>query len=173
MVGIPDDGSTGSSSLGTQRRFMEEMTMTDLLELRDKVQRTLVDTFSDVRVDSDGDFVIPYESTSVFVRCSEQGEGDSKRTLVAIFAVVLSEVNPTPELFEFVAVHADDWVFGHICTVRDKDSGLNRVLMRHTLLGDYLDAEELRSAVVAIVVSADRLDDEMKETFGGKRFREK
>jgi len=148
------------------------LTVTTLLELRDKVQRTLTETFSDVRVDSDGDFAIPYESTSVFVRCSEQGEGDSKRTLVQIWAEVLSEVNPTPELFEFVATHADDWVFGHIFTIRDGESGLNRVLMRHTLLGDYLDAEELRSAVVGIVISADKLDDEMKDSFGGKRFRE-
>ena len=147
--------------------------MTTLLELRDKVQSTLTDTFPEVRVDSDGDFVIPYDSAVIFVRCQEQGEGDSRRTLVQIFAYVLNDVSRSPELFEFVAMNADNWVFGHIFTAPIQGGELVRVIMRHTLLGDYLDAEELRAAVVGMVVSADRLDDEMQAKFGGTRSREK
>ncbi len=39
----------------------------------------------------------------------------------------------------------------------------------HTLLGDYLDEEELHNAVGAVVTTADRLDDELQSRFGGKR----
>ena len=44
------------------------------------------------------------------------------------------------------------------------------LLMSHTLLGDYLDEAELSGALFAMLGTADKLDDELKEKFGGKRL---
>jgi hypothetical protein len=42
--------------------------------------------------------------------------------------------------------------------------------MKHTLLGDYLDEEELHWALYQLLNTADKLDDELKQKFGGKRL---
>ena len=42
--------------------------------------------------------------------------------------------------------------------------------LTHSLLGDYLDIEELKSAVATMANTADRLDDELKAKFGGERY---
>jgi hypothetical protein len=145
--------------------------MSTLLEFRDKAQHILTDIFSDVRVDKDGDFAIPWESTIVWVRSREWTlKNDEKRLLLYIMSLILRDVDPTPDLFEYVATHSDDWVFGHLSVVKDDDTGKCAIFMTHHLLGDYLDTEELRAAILAICFSADELDDQMKERFGGERF---
>jgi hypothetical protein len=42
----------------------------------------------------------------------------------------------------------------------------------HSLLGDYLDEEELGRAVGGMLFVADNLDDELEKQFGGSRFHE-
>ena len=55
----------------------------------DKVQHILTDIFSDVRVDKDGDFAVPWESTIVWVRCKEWTlKNDEKRLLLYITSLV-------------------------------------------------------------------------------------
>ncbi len=144
--------------------------MTTLLEVKDKVQRYLTEVFR-VEVDSDGDFVIRGESAAVWVRCSVLEAAKSQPTIVSVFARIISGVTPTPELFEYVATSADNYVFGHL-SLNKEDEGTYGIWMTHTLLGDYLDAEEVRSAVGAILVTVDDLDDELKARFGGRRFME-
>jgi hypothetical protein len=48
------------------------------------------------------------------------------------------------------------------------DDGKGEVLLTHTLLADGLDSGELYSTVSAIARIADKLDDEMVSSFGGK-----
>ena len=144
--------------------------MTTLLELKDKVQRYLTETFR-VEVDNDGDFVIRGESTAVWVRCIVLENAKDQPTLVKVFARILTEVTPTPELFEYVATSADDYTFGHL-SLDKQDGGTYGIWMTHRLLGDYLDAEEIRWAVGAVVGTADKLDDDLKARFGGRRLME-
>lgn len=46
------------------------------------------------------------------------------------------------------------------------------VWLAHNLLGDTLDTEELIASVGLLAVVADRLDDELKKSFGGRRWRD-
>ncbi|MFT4089006.1 MAG: hypothetical protein QM658_17985, partial [Gordonia sp. (in: high G+C Gram-positive bacteria)] len=46
------------------------------------------------------------------------------------------------------------------------------VSLKHNLLGDFLDPEELMSAVYGLAFVADDVDDELKAKFGGLRFHE-
>ncbi len=87
-----------------------------------------------------------------------------------VTAPILFGVTPTPELFEYIATNADNWMFGHLSAFRDE--GTITIFMTHTLLGDYLDPEELRSAAFGIGFSANDLDDELQSRFGGTRSHE-
>jgi hypothetical protein len=89
-------------------------------------------------------------------------------TVVNLWIPLLLEVKETPEVFEHIALHADDYIFGHLNAHRT-DDGLT-ILLNHSLLGDYLDEDELMRAAVLMVSVADDLDDELKTQFGGRRF---
>lgn len=52
----------------------------------------------------------------------------------------------------------------------DKPPGEVLLIMSHTLLGDYLDEQELRHGVMGILSAANECDDELQKKFGGKRW---
>ena len=110
-------------------------------------------------------------STRINVSVTEWGnnkDGDPS-SLVQLSAPILWEVDPSPALFEFLA--RQSYYFGHVSAHDDTSApGKLFLLMSHTLLGDYLDEEELSSALYAILGTADKLDDELKQKFGGKRL---
>jgi len=51
-----------------------------------------------------------------------------------------------------------------------EDGSTARILFKHTLLGDYLDPDEIEAAVILVAFSADDIDDEIAKLFGGTRF---
>jgi hypothetical protein len=138
-----------------------------VLLLKDKVQRYLADMVGAVQLTPDGAYSFQAGSAQVFVRCMQWGTGD--RTLVSIVCPVLFGAARSPELYEHVALHADDYLFGHLSATY-QDDGTVSVFFTHTLLGDYLDPEELKQAVGGVVTTANTLDDDLKTRFGGSRF---
>jgi hypothetical protein len=140
----------------------------DVAATRSKVQQFLTQNFGDVNIDKDGDFSLRHGSTRVFVRTRSREEADF--TWVSIDVPLLLGVKETPEVFEHVALHSDDYLFGHLNAVRN-DDGLG-IFLSHALLGDYLDEPELLRAVAGMLFTADELDDELKTQFGGTRFHE-
>ena len=142
---------------------------TALLILKDKVQRYLTDLAGTIQLLPDGLFAVDSGSARVLVLCDEWAGAD--QTLVHVFAPLLQGVKPSPELYEHVALHADDYLFGHL-SARPEDDGTIAVMFTHVMLGDYLDPEELKHAVGGVLAPADILDDELQARFGGKRFHE-
>lgn len=140
----------------------------DVAAARGKVQQYLTNNFGDVNIDKDGDFSLPHGSTRIFVRT--QTADDAEFTWITLDVPMLRDVKETPQVFEYVALHADQYVFGHLNAART-DDGL-MIFLSHTLLGDYLDEQELLHAVGAMLGTADKLDDDLKTQFGGTRFRE-
>jgi hypothetical protein len=140
----------------------------DLATVRGKVQQFLTQNFGNVNIDRDGDFSLRHGSARVFVRTLTREEVDF--TWISLDIPLLSGVKETPEVFEYIALHADDYMFGHLNAVRT-DDGL-RIFVSHALLGDYLDEQELLKAVGAMLGTAEDLDDELKAQFGGTRFHE-
>ena len=134
--------------------------------LRGKVQRILTEKLGTVEIDKDGDFTVRHESTRAFVSCREWGD----KTLVVVHAPFLGDVPPSPELFKYVATEGGLYHFGHVTAW--EQGGTCTLSFRHTLLGDYLDGPELEAALVAVAVTANDLDDELQQRFGGRRFHE-
>lgn len=140
----------------------------DLAATRAKMQQYLTKNFNDVNIDSDGDFSLRHGSSRVFV--SAWTRDDADWTVVKLEVPLLFGVKEAPEVFEYVALHADVYIFGHLNVTRVED-GLN-IFLSHSLLGDYLDEDELVRATGVMGSIADELDDELKTQFGGRRFHE-
>jgi hypothetical protein len=145
----------------------EEAVAAPIDETRDRVASMLARIVGPVEVDSDGDLTFVYESARIFVGVRPFGDASS---VVSVFAITNVGLTPSDALARFVAIHGSDWLFGHLSMV-ERD-GMARLIFNHTLLGDYLDREELEVAVAAVATTAARLDDEIKEQFGGQTVSE-
>ena len=145
-----------------------EQYMSDKAAVTAKVQQILAENFT-VQLDSDGDYILDYESARMYVRVW-QAEPD-RPVFINLYAPFLWKLTPSPELFEYVALHSDDYVFGHMSAVRVDDGSIT-LRFTHQILGDYLDSMELIHSVRAVLGTTNDLDDELKERFGGERFRE-
>jgi hypothetical protein len=47
------------------------------------------------------------------------------------------------------------------------------MVLQYSLLGNFLDPEELLNALRAVVLMADILDDEVTKEFGGRKYSDK
>jgi hypothetical protein len=136
-----------------------------------KVQRMLVDGFNNVMLTKDG-FAIERGSTRVNIEVKDwgkDGKGDPS-SVVRLWAFVAREVKPTPEFYRWAAVDGSKFHFGSVTVFETEGAESCTVVFDHTLLGDYIDPDELCGAVATIAGTADDLDDVVHEKFGGKRY---
>ena len=140
------------------------MENTQVAVVKDKVQRYLLEVLNTVSVDRDGDFTFREGSARVFV--SVDGVGDNSAS-VRIVAPIVNDAPSSPELFKYIAIDGS-YRFGHL-TCQEKDGKVS-ILFVHSLLGDFLDPDELKLAVFLMARTADELDDEIVKKFGGRKF---
>lgn len=134
---------------------------------RERLQEMLTEIFERIEVDKYGSYTFPAESARVFVKVHLFG-GD--RTVVNIFAHTNIDVPASEELFRYIALNSNTWMFGHLgASERD---GRVLVTLSHRLLGEHLQLEELKAAAYSVAFTADQIDDEVKERFGGRVFHE-
>lgn len=153
--------------------------MSNLLVVKDKVTRFAKEVFNVVMIDDDGDLVIPYESTKIFIRVFERevskemeefwSENQLSRTAVYVWAPTIYDVKPSNDLYKWVATEGADFFYGHCKVSAFGDKGNVQVIFEITLPGDTIDPGELKQALVAVAMTADDLDDELQKKFGGKR----
>ena len=135
-----------------------------LADLRTALESHLRGAFGGVEVDSDNDFVVTKGSAKVFIRPLEQGEF----TLVRIWAITNVGVTIDGGLTRFLVTENAALPFGKFIL----DERGPSVQFGHTLLGDFLNREELEVAVGAVAERADEYDDRIKERFNGRLFTE-
>jgi len=132
-----------------------------------KVQRMLTDVLGSVRIDSHGSMIVERGSTVTFIDVYDWGEDQS---LVVVSSPLVLDVPLSPELYEWVATSGQQYNFGACAVVPGREPGMGVVRMRHTLLGEFLDKDELIAAVVGVARTGDELDDELQARFGGRRL---
>ena len=137
-------------------------------ETTQKVQRILVSEFNGVQLKPDG-YSIKVGSTAVHISVHKWRERDDGTisTVIGLWAPIAREIPPSPDLFRWAAT--TEHTFGAI-HVNELDDGTCLASFDHALLGDYLDPDELANAVAAVALTADELDDEAVQRFGGKRY---
>jgi hypothetical protein len=169
---------------GAQLRFMHAATpanriprMATVDQTMLKVQRLLTGPCG-LRIQLQGDLIsVAFSNVSTELHLSVVDWGKTKdgepRTLVHITSPILRGVTPTPALYEFLAREAQRYWFGHVQVFDDANNkGMVTLQMSHTLLGDYLDEEELKAAMFGVMDAADEQDDLMQQRFGGKRWKD-
>jgi len=134
--------------------------------VREKVRRYLLEVLSRVEVDREGNFTFRQGSARIFI--SVWPFGDDKVT-VKVLAPVVFDAPASPELYKYVATEGF-YKFGHMSC--NEKEGKVTIFFVHTLLGDFLDPEELKMAVFLMARTADEIDDELVGKFGGKKFHE-
>ncbi len=102
-------------------------------------------------------------SAAVFITAQRWQE---RHVIVELVCPVLADVELTEPLLRRLNELNETLYFGKAYW-RSRE-----VWLAHNLLGDTLDNEELIASVGLMAVVADRLDDELKKNFGGRRWRD-
>lgn len=133
--------------------------------LRARVEGLLQEHFGTYAVDPEGDFSIEYESARVFV-CPRPWQ--EEKTVVLLFSVTNVDIDVTPELTRFLLMENLNLLFGHFAV----NVAERQVWFAHTLLGDFLDPEELVTALSTVAMAANKYDNIIQDRFGGRLYTE-
>jgi type III secretion system-like peptide-binding chaperone len=134
----------------------------EVIPLDDRV-RTVVATMSkttvdQLQVDTDGDIGIRAGSAMVFVRVRDNPP------LVDVFSPILTEVEPTEQLYMKLSELTNRMPIGRLYCAQDT------VWASIPVFGRNFQATHLMLAVQVMTGLADELDDRLHGEFGGKRF---
>jgi hypothetical protein len=134
----------------------------DAVPLEERV-RTVVATMSkttvdQLQVDNDGDIGIRAGSAMVFVRVRDNPP------LVDVFSPILTEVEPTEQLYVKLSELTNRMPIGRLYCAQDT------VWASIPVFGRNFQATHLMLAVQVMTGLADELDDRLHGEFGGKRF---
>ena len=158
------------------------MASTQLLVVKDKVQRYAKQFFNVINIDDDGDLRITYESTHVVISVQELDSSDSDTvafreennisvTIVNLYALVLFEANVSNELYKWIATEGQSWDYGGFRVFIDETNPKKcNVQFTYRIAGDNLDPGELKNALALVAFTADHQDDELQKMFGGKKW---
>ncbi|MFQ5642414.1 MAG: YbjN domain-containing protein [Thiogranum sp.] len=137
----------------------------NVLEVKEKVQRYLTEMLNNVQIDSEGDYNFRHGSSHIFIRVAQFNDD---HTIVRVWAPTNMEVPPSPELYKYIATEGNKYVFGRLA-VQEQENGL-AVIFSETLLGEFLDPDELKMAITVVASTADDIDNEIQDKFGGRTF---
>jgi len=148
--------------------------MGGIAEAREKTLNLLTQGMKlQVQVDGDGDILVKFSdtSTAVWFTFSEQEFEDGAPTqgFVHINAPILREVAKSAELYEWLVTQGTMYRIGFVRAIHAEDGTIS-LMFRYALLADYLDEDELSTAMWSVIGTADELDEELQKQFGGKRW---
>lgn len=141
--------------------------MASVAEVQRKVHNILASEIGSVTVDRDGSFRFPYQSTVVNVSVEDFGDNE---TLIKLDGLIALDSSSGPAVYEWCNQQNAAIAFG---TVVHLESGKNNVtIIKHAILGDFLDPAELFTALRGLIFLADDLDDKFIAKFGGQRYQD-
>jgi hypothetical protein len=133
-------------------------------DLRTHVGGLLRAVLGGYEVDAFGNFTFTHEDARVFVTVGGSPVGPQ----VGVFCVTNLDIDLTPALASFLLTTNHTLGFGSF----SYDMQNRAVWLRHTLLGTTLDLPELQTAVAAIATTAARIDEGIRDRFGGRTFQD-
>jgi len=137
----------------------------NLLEVKDKVQRYLTDILNSVQVDKDGDYTFRHGSSRIYVKV---GQLNDDYSYVKVFSPTNFKISASEEFYKYIALEANNYIFTRL-SVQNQNDG-NVVILSYTMLGEFLDPDELRLAIGMVANTADDIDNEIQDKFGGELY---
>jgi hypothetical protein len=113
-----------------------------------------------MREDAPG-FAIPVGSAFGEIIVFPWGDDDST---ICTRAYVVAGAEITPELTRYLLARNIELRFGAFGVDEDDD-----IVFEHSIVGSTCDKNELKASVLAVVMTADRFDDEIVARWGGQR----
>jgi type III secretion system-like peptide-binding chaperone len=153
LAGLDEDGELKAALAGVADEVvpLEERVRTVVASM----SKTTVDQ---LQVDTDGDIGIRAGSAMVFVRVRDNPP------LVDVFSPILTEVEPTEQLYVKLSELTNRMPIGRLYCAQDT------VWASIPVFGRNFQATHLMLAVQVMTGLADELDDRLHGEFGGKRF---
>lgn len=129
----------------------------------EKVKTWLAEIFGEMQIarhDVPG-FAVMVGSAIAHVLVAPWGEDQS---VVTMRAYVVTNIAADAELTRFLLAENANLVFGGFGIDEAGD-----IVFDHAIVGSTADRDGLRAAILAVVLAADRYDDEIVERWGGER----
>lgn len=136
-----------------------------VVKLREQIESKLAEMVDAYGVDPRGSYVFGLDSARVFVVPAWLPD---EATVVRVFAITNLDVPVTPQLTAFLLEKNLDFVIGAFAL----DAGNKAVWFNHNLLGEFMVPDQLEATLAAVAQTANELDDEIKERFGGRLYAE-
>lgn len=147
--------------------------MSTTAEVVDKVRRLLVALDINASLKGETGFIAPFDETSVILEVSEiETWRDTLLHPVEVWAPVLFDVPLEPEFLSHVAT--SKFRFGGFeIHLEDDPPGATptkaMLVFTHTILGDFLDKDELDISIGMVFISASNEIEDLQKRFGGRR----
>lgn len=145
--------------------------MAQIDDIRNKVQRILTSNFN-VRLDSDGDFIVEFESANCWVEVRDLELFEKRVGQISYVCPMVKGVRLTPEVFKWVALEGHDFRFGSVVCYADDNNETGSLFFEYSMIGVDIDESEVVNAVMFLLFVCSDLDTELKEKFGGELFGE-
>lgn len=140
------------------------MTASDTVALlRETLARYLGQSFESGDQRAEGDLVIWRSGAAIHLRPAER---INSRTTIDIWSITNLGVSVDGDLARFLAIASGELAFGGFSL----DPERSAVLVRHTLLGDFVGRNEVMEVVEAIGSSAQVYGARIRAMFGGRLF---
>jgi hypothetical protein len=138
-----------------------------VVRVRELIEGRLSSMFEAYVCDENSNYVLGMDSARIFVVPTWlDDDGDDGPTVIRLFAITNLDVPITADLTKYLLAANLDFVFGSFAL--DPEAGA--VWFVHNLLGDHTAPEELEASLAAVAQTADRVDNEIKERFGGRLY---
>ena len=144
--------------------------MLTLDTVKNKVQKMLIELNGGVQINKAGNFEIVVRSAHLFIGVEEIGSDDNKRFIVRFMCPMVFKVPVTHELCLYIATEGTRYRFGCINLILKEDGKTGDLFFDYTILANDLDQSEVDNAIRAVLYTAEALDTELHERFGGEMF---
>lgn len=163
---VPDDPTPAPAAAGAQAPELPKPRPAgepeSVVAVREMIENKLAD-LGGYLVDAHGNYVLGLQSARTFVVPTWLENG---ATVVRVFAITNLGVPVTAELTQWLLEKNLEFVFGAFAL--DVENGA--VWFNHNLLGQFAAPEELEATIAAVIETANRFDDEIKNRFGGRLY---
>jgi hypothetical protein len=163
MADAPDTNATDGGVRGGSPR--PEAEPQRVVELREKIEKTLSGLYEDYVADERGMYVVGLDTARVFIVPTWL---DEQTTVIRLFAITNLDVPVTNELTSYLLAKNLEFVFGAFAL----DAERGAVWFTHNLLGEFTAPEEIEATLAAVSATAAEYDNEIKSKFGGRLYTE-
>lgn len=90
------------------------------------------------------------------------------RVVIFIRGFVARDVPLSAALYEHVALHGGDWLYGHLTVYPHESGAAGNVILNHPLAAEHTTDELLIEATVMLGRTLEEIDDQIVAAFGGR-----